>query len=411
MAEIVRARIERLAHKGDGVAVVDGRELFVPFTLPGEAVEIAVDGDTATLVRVVAASADRAVPACLHFTDCGGCVVQHLATPAYLEWKRLQVVEAFAQRGIDAAVEPTVAIAPGTRRRVTFAIVHEADGPVLGFSRRASHDVVAIAACPVAVPAIATRLGLLRALAGAVVPRGRSARMTVVAADNGLDVAIDADRPLGRAIRERLAGLSADPALARLSIDGEAVTMAWRPEIAIGKASLLPVPGGFLQASEEAEAAIAGLVAAGVGKTRGPVADLFCGIGTLSLRLAASAPVTAVDGDGGLLTALTESAKRAQGLKPIATRVRDLFRNPMAPAELKPFATVVFDPPRAGAKAQAEALAKSAVPRVVAVSCNPATLARDARILIDGGYRLERVTPVDQFLWSAHVEAVAVFSH
>jgi 23S rRNA (uracil1939-C5)-methyltransferase len=332
-----------------------------------------------------------------------------MALPAYREWKRLQVVEAFAQRGIDAAVERTVSIAPGTRRRITLAVAHEPSGVLLGFSRRASHEIIAIDVCPVAVSAIAARLGFLSELAGAVVPRGRSGRMTVVATDSGLDIAIDADQPLGRTIRERVAALSAEPALARLAIDGEVVTMARRPAIAIGAATLLPVAGGFLQASAEAEAAIAAEVLTGTA-AKGPIADLFCGIGTLSLRLAARAAVTAIDGDAALVGALTESARHARGLKAITARVRDLFRNPLAPVELKPFATVVFDPPRAGAIAQATALAKSAVPQVVAISCNPATLARDARILIDGGYRLERVTPIDQFLWSGHVEAVAAFS-
>jgi 23S rRNA (uracil1939-C5)-methyltransferase len=145
-----------------------------------------------------------------------------------------------------------------------------------------------------------------------------------------------------------------------------------------------------------------------VGDAR-PVADLFCGAGTFTLRLARRAAVTAVEGDAALLAALDMGVRHARGLKPVTVRKRDLFRNPLAAAELNGFGAVVFDPPAAGAKAQAEALAAAKVPKVVAVSCNPATLARDARILTDGGYRLTRVLPVDQFLFSAEVEAVATF--
>ncbi len=182
-----------------------------------------------------------------------------------------------------------------------------------------------------------------------------------------------------------------------------------RPEIDVGGAALSPSAGGFLQASAAAEAAMAEAVLRHVGDAR-PVLDLFAGCGTFSLRLARNTPVTAVEGDAALLAALDLSVRRSRGLKPITTRRRDLFRNPMSPTELAAFAAVVFDPPAAGAKAQAEALAQSRVQRIAAVSCNPATLARDARILLDGGYRLERVLPVDQFLFSPEIEVVATFS-
>jgi 23S rRNA (uracil1939-C5)-methyltransferase len=279
----------------------------------------------------------------------------------------------------------------------------------LGFYRRGSDEIVAIEECPVLLPAIAAKRQALAGLAATVLDGRKPARMVVTAADNGLDIAVTGARKLGRAELEALGRLGADAAVARLSVDGAMVFVNRRPEIQAGGATLYPVPGGFLQAAAPAEAALGEAVAAAIGKP-GAIADLFAGIGTFTLRLARIAPVTAVEGDASLLAALADAAKRTKGVKAVTTRKRDLFKNPLAPAELDAYGAVVFDPPAAGAKTQAEALARSKVRTVAAVSCNPATLARDARILIDGGYRLARVLPVDQFLWSAEIEAVAVFT-
>lgn len=252
------------------------------------------------------------------------------------------------------------------------------------------------------------KLDVLATIAALALPMRKPGRVTVVAADNGLDIAVTGGGKPERRMLESLGRFGGDPAIARLTVDGSEIFQARRPEIATGAGSLFPTAGGFLQAAAPAEQAMADAVLAHVGKAR-PVADLFSGIGTFTLRLARQAPVTAVEGDAALLAALGHGVRHARGLKPVTARKRDLFHNPMAPIELNGLGAVVFDPPAAGAKAQAEALAASKVEKVVAVSCNPATLARDARILIDGGYRLTRVLPVDQFLFSAEVEAVATF--
>jgi 23S rRNA (uracil1939-C5)-methyltransferase len=326
---------------------------------------------------------------------------------AYLGWKRQVVADTFAQQGIAAAVEPVVPIAAGSRRRAIFSAIRTAKGVVLGFHRRGTEDIVGLEECPVLVPEIAGKLGTLRQIAGLAIGR-QQARMIVAAAGNGLDIAIEGGRRIGRAEREALGAFAADPTLARLTVDGSEIFLNRRPETRAGEATLLPVPGGFLQAAASAEAALAEAVLNHIGGAA-PVADLFAGVGTFTLRLARRAAVTAVEGNADLLAAIEAAAHRTQGLKPITVRKRDLFRNPLAPVELDQFAAVVFDPPAAGAKAQAEAIAGSGVPKVAAVSCNPATLARDAQILIDGGYRLVRVLPVDQFLFSAEIEVVATF--
>ncbi len=398
-----------LGHSGDGIAeTADGR-LFVPYTLPGETVEIDRGSRPASLLAVTAPSAERVDPPCRHFGICGGCALQHMERGAYLAFKRQLVADAFAQRGIEVEVAPIVPIATCTRRRAIFSAATTAEGFVLGFNRRGSNEIVPIVECPIMVPAIAGRLGLLSKIARTLVDRRRPLRITVVAADNGLDIAVQGARKPGRAEFETLGALGGgDTSIARLTVDGNRIFFNHQPEVRAGDAMLLPEPAGFLQAAAPAEEALAAAVLDHVGKAV-PVLDLFAGVGTFSLRLAQRAPVTAVEGDAALLAAITAAANRSHGLKAVTVRKRDLFRNPMVPLELNPFGAVVFDPPASGAKAQVDQIALSKVPKVVAVSCNPATLARDARVLIDGGYRLTRVVPVDQFLFSAEIEAVATF--
>ncbi len=356
---------------------------------------------------MVAPSADRVRPPCRHFGTCGGCALQHVGEAAYRAWKREVVRRSFLLHHIDADVEPVVATPPGARRRAIFAAVPTSGRLVLGFHRRATHEIVAIEECPVLSHDIEAALPLLRQIAGRAIRKRHPARITVLSG-NGLDIAIDGGGRLDRSALEELGAFSREQAIARLTVDGTEVFRNRRPEIAAGGAVLLPPPGGFVQASASAEQALAEAVVAHVGDAA-PVADLFSGIGTFALRLARHAAVTAVESEASLLAALEQAARQAGGLKPVTALRRDLFANPLAAAELDRFAAVVFDPPAAGAKAQAEAIAQSRVPRVVAVSCNPATLARDARILIDGGHRLTRVLPVDQFLWSAEIEVVATF--
>ncbi|MBZ9934767.1 class I SAM-dependent RNA methyltransferase [Mesorhizobium sp. BR1-1-16] len=406
MAE--RLSITSLGHEGDGVAERNDAKIFVPFTLPGETVEAEVMGERGRLVSLIEAGPDRVTPPCRHFGTCGGCSVQHLAPAAYGDWKRGLVETAFAQRGITADVEPLVPLAPHTRRRAVFTIERDGDRAMLGFNRRDSHDLLDIEECPLTVPVIESRLARLRTLAVTVLARSKRGKMIVTATDTGLDVAIEGGITPRRTDYESLGRNVAEGWLARLTIDGVEIATSRQPELRHGDTVLYPAAGGFLQAAAPSEQALADLVDASVGKA-GPAVDLFSGIGTFTLRLARRFPVLAVENDASLLKALDRSMRFSKGIRTVTTRRRDLFLNPMAPPELKPFKAVVFDPPRAGAKAQCEMLAKSAVPRIVAVSCNPATLARDARILIDGGYRLTRVTPVDQFLWSSHVEVVAAF--
>jgi 23S rRNA (uracil1939-C5)-methyltransferase len=392
-----------LGAQGDGVADTTDGPQYVPFALPGEVVRVGGDG----LPELLSApSPARRRPPCRHFGVCGGCVAQHMDETLYADWKRSIVVDALRQRGLEAEVAPLVRIGAGTRRRAVLAARREARGIMLGYHRRRSHDLFALEECPVLEPAIVNSLQGLCSIAAAL---GRAeVRLTVLSTPAGLDVATDAGGPtIDPRTAAALAQLASTHRVARISIGSETILHRSSPALDLGGIAVTPPPGTFAQAVAEAEAVMIERVAAAVGKSR-RVADLFAGIGTFALPLARTARVLAVDGDERALAALADAARRASGLKPIETRRRDLFREPLSSKELEDIDAVVLDPPRAGARAQAEALAKSAVPVVVAVSCDPGTLARDARILVDGGYTLDSVTPVDQFLFSAHVEAVAV---
>ncbi|MCB1505391.1 MAG: class I SAM-dependent RNA methyltransferase [Hyphomicrobiaceae bacterium] len=406
--------IERIGAQGDGVGHVEGQPVFVPFTLAGERVSVAVDGERAQLVEVLLPSEERISPACRHFKRCGGCALQHMSPAAYAKWKRGLVEDAFAQRGISIAAAPLMQAGPQSRRRAVLSAVYTRAGVVLGFHAARGATVIDVEECPVLVPRISGALAEMRTLLAALPRWEDEARVTIVAADNGLDVGIENAVAKGGLDASMSARLAADAArigdLVRVSVDGVPAYQRGAPVIRMGAADVSAPAGVFLQASAAAEQAMADVVVNALPRRAKRAVDLFCGVGAFTFPLAARVAVTAVDSDKRAVAALEQASRGAQGLKPVTTLYRDLFREPLSRKELDPFDLAVLDPPRAGAKAQAEMLARSKVPVVVAVSCNPATLARDVRILLDGGYKLGAVTPVDQFHWSAHVEAVAVMT-
>lgn len=403
--------IDRLGHLGDGIADLPGGAVFVPFALPGETVVGPVEGGRMTTPSVREASAARVQPACPHFGVCGGCATQHAGEALNAVWKRDLVVAALASRGLQAEVRPVLTSPPGSRRRVVLAGRRTRKGVLVGFHGRADDAVVPIDTCTVADARIVAALPLYAELVGLTASRKGEVRLSVTVSAAGLDLDLAAPKPLDGPLRATLSALAARGDLARLSYGGETVVTRRPPLQPMGAAQVLPPPGGFLQATPQGEAALVAAVAEAVGDAR-RVADLFAGSGTFSLPLAAHATVHAVEADGAALAALAAGWRAAapRGLRPVTTETRDLFQRPLREAELKGYDTVVFDPPRAGAEAQASRLAGAAVARIAAVSCNPATFARDARLLVDGGWRLRWVQPVDQFRWAPHVEVVAAFA-
>ena len=399
-----------MGHRGDGVAEIRDQAVYVPYALPGETVEVeAVPGhpDRRRMLAVNVPSPERVAPICPHFGTCGGCAVQHWSLASYRTWKRGLVVEALAQAGLEAAVGDVIDAHGEGRRRAVFHARWRGHGILeVGFAASRSHRIVDIDRCPVLAPALDGAIDAAWDLAEIVEQKGKPLDIQVTATAGGLDVDLRGSGALPAEMMMRLAQAAEAHRLARLTRHGELVAKRAVPVVRMGKAAVALPPGAFLQATAEGEATLARLVRAHAAGARN-IADLFCGIGPFALRLAERARVTAADSDAAALAALSEAAKSTPGLKPVATERRDLFRRPFAEPELGRFDAVVFDPPRQGALAQAQKLARSHVPVVIAVSCNAATFARDARVLLDGGYRLEAVTPVDQFRYTPHVEIAA----
>jgi 23S rRNA (uracil1939-C5)-methyltransferase len=406
--------IQSIGAEGDGIARTEGGPVYVPFALPGEEVAIARVKNHGTVMSWSRQSAERVEPRCRHFGPdglggtCGGCSLQHWQDDAYRAWKRDLVIHALKSKGIETEVKALIACRPGERRRVTMTGRLTDKGVVLGFSQASSHHIVAVEDCPVAEPAIIAKLGVIRRIASALGSGSQPFRVTIAATLTGLDCDFsEIGKPDDRKRRAAVEIVMRESGIARISLAGEILVEPQKPTLDFSGVSVVIPPAGFAQASARAEQAMADLVIAHISKSK-RVADLFAGCGTFALRLARTCAVHAVEFEAAALAALDHAARHAQGLKPVSVERRDLFRRPLQPMDLKQIDAVVFDPPRAGAEAQAHELARSKVVRIAAVSCNPVTLARDLRILIDGGYKLQSVTPIDQFLWSGHVEAVAL---
>ena len=403
MSETVE--ILRLGHAGDGITA-DG--LFVPYAVPGDVVRVIREGARGHLQEIVTPGPSRAAPVCSHFGRCGGCALQMMEREPYLAWKRDLVLSALKQRGFtEAAVEEIRAVPPGTRRRAMFKARADAGRVALGFYEPESRRLVDISECPVLVPALTRLIGPLKVQLAQILKPAETAELHATATETGVDLSLKIKRARGPDLLTALSELASSLDLARLNWNGETVAMAATPSMTMGRFTVALPPESFLQPTKEGEAIVQELVREEAGASR-RIADLFSGCGTFALALAEGRAIHAVDSAGAQIEALAAAAKA--GRAALTTETRDLFRRPLLASELARFDAVVLDPPRPGATAQTQALAQSTVPTVLYVSCSPASFARDARILVDGGYRLTRVVPLDQFLWSPHVELFARFT-
>ena len=411
--------IEKIAQQGDGEAVLsDGTRVFIPLTLPGDKVLVQPgakrgDGVSASVIDWLETS-PRNEPICEVFGKCGGCQLQHLLPSEYDAWKTDAVRTTLSRHGLTPDINSMKKVPMDARRRATLGFVMTAAGPVLGFNEAYADRVVGMEGCPLLAPSLARLWMPLRDFCAGVFKAPARADVRITAADAGsVEVVVISDQKLDLAFREAIADFANTYDIARFcwqrgAETPEPVVQRSPVKLTIGKAVIELPMGGFLQPSVEGEGILQELVLDGVGASR-HVADLYCGIGTFAFRLASEKKhVLAVDDNASQIAALDQAAGRAGLGGYMQTDVRDLRAAPLPPKKCEGMDAVVFDPPRAGARSQAEALAESLVSCVVAVSCNPATLARDLRILVDGGYEIESLTPVDQFPMSYHVEAVAV---
>lgn len=406
--------IARMGHQGDGIAETPNGLVFVPGALPGEVISAEVKDGRAEQFDLLEPSPDRRPIHSETYAECGVAPMQHWADEPYLAWKREVIIQTLAREGIETEVEATVAVPQASRRRLAL---HARSGPggrvLLGFKARRSWRLVELTDCPVSDPALIAALPGLAKVAAPFLGHPKSApTLHVTLTDTGLDVDVTGVEKksggLTADVRARAIAAAHEADLARLSLDGDTLVMARQPRITFGRATVPLPPAAFLQAAPAAEAA---MVSRAVEAVRGAkkVADLFCGAGTFTFPLAEVAGVIAADSSAASIAALKAGVSTAQGLKTIEAQARDLFRRPLSPYDLKGCEAIVIDPPRAGALEQTQQLPGTKASLVVGVSCNPQTFARDARILIDAGFRLEKVTPIDQFLWSTHVELVGVF--
>jgi 23S rRNA (uracil1939-C5)-methyltransferase len=393
--------IVSLNKRGEGVAADD--RVF-PGALPGERARW--EGGAAEWLD---SSPERVAPICRNFGECGGCAAQHMGPSLYAEWKRESLVSALRKAGVEAEVASLVYAHGAGRRRATFHARFFAHGREdVGFMRARAHDIVNIDACPLFSSDMAGAIDAARELAGELRNVAKPLDIQVTATLEGLDIDLRGSGPLEAVETRKLVAAAERLDLARLSNHGARIIERRPPQVAFGRARVTLPAGGFLQATIAGEEALAGAAIAAVAGAK-RVADLFCGAGAFALRLADAHEVFAVDSDVDAIAALKRAAGAAQGLRGMEAVTRDLFQRPLRPPELERFDAVLFDPPRAGAMAQARELSLSVVPIVVAISCHVESFARDARVLVDGGYLLETVTPLDQFRFSPHVETIAVF--
>jgi 23S rRNA (uracil1939-C5)-methyltransferase len=394
-------KIDRLGSKGDGIGRVGDANVFVTKVLAGETVEIS----QGKLKRVVEPSSERIAAFCKYFDQCGGCKFQHWQLAPYAEWKRSLVVDALKSQGIVTTVDPLIDAHGAGRRRVSLHVRQIGGEWVAGFMEAKSHDLVAIDMCPVLVPQLAEAT----ALAASFGPALGNCDVMITVADNGLDVAVKAEREAANKHIAQFRLIMEKFKIMRLALNDEVVAQLTMPTIAIGPAHLqLPI-NSFLQATAAGEDELVRLAKTHFVKAK-KILDLFCGVGPFTFRLAEIGKVHGIDSDKSAVASLLQATRFVQGLKPITALARDLFDNPLVAEELNEFDSVIFDPPRAGAEEQCKHLAKSKVKRIVAVACDVQSFARDAAILIKGGYKIGQVTPVDQFKYSAHVEIVASFT-
>ena len=397
---VILSEVIRLAARGDGVTA-DGRN--VALAAPGDMVSNAAD---------IIPGPHHVDPPCRHFPKCGGCQLQHIDDASYADFLGQRIVSALAQQKIDAPeLTPAILSAAETRRRASLRAERQGKRMLIGFNEAQSHHLVDMKMCAILHPDLFALVAPLRGLLHPMLRDRRAAGVQMTLVDQGIDLLIEKVEVEGLAAIEALNAFALTHRLARLSVDdGYGAQPRWEPEpatVTLGGVAVAFPAGGFLQATADGEAALAAAVDAIVGDA-GTVADLFSGLGTFALPLAKRRRVYAAEGARDAVLALKGAADRAQ--RTVVVEHRDLFRRPLQTSELDRFDAVVLDPPRAGAREQIATLAASRAARIAYVSCNPSTFARDARTLIAGGWRLERITPVGQFRWSTHVELVAAFA-
>lgn len=405
----IELKIDHVGARGDGIAKTDKGPVFVPFALKGETVRVDLDKSRGIITELKSKSPDRVDPVCQHFQKCGGCVAQHMSDESYQSWKLDIAQQALDKSSIKHKIDHFLSCTIGERRRVVLTAERSNEDTKIGYLQAGSHDLIAINECPVAHPQIVEHLDLFREIAQIITPHYKTSQLTILLCENGFDIAVEASFSLKDATIHAVSQkATSSKTIKRLAFNGE-VLVEIEPTVLTFGDTLIQVPSGsFVQASKRAELEMVELVTNHL-KPCKKIVDLFSGSGTFTFPLAQKSAVHAVETSGPALNSIDRGFRSRQGLKPISTERRDLFRSPFVREDLKPYQGVIFDPPRAGAEAQSKQLARALnIKKVAAVSCNPTSLARDLELLVKGGFKIKSITAIDQFLWSTHVEMVAL---
>jgi len=415
----IRVKIDHIGAKGDGIVTGPDGPLYVPYAVDGDDLEIKLQGRQGRIRHIHNSSPHRRDPVCRHFGRCGGCALQHVSQTYYADWKQEQVRTALGHRGFDdvTILAPEIS-PPGRRRRTRLNAVGQGAGKaIVGFSERASHNLVDLAECPVLRPEIVDLVAPLRDFLGPQLTPRQKMAVQINLAENGLDIILEGTGEPDLDLRMDIAAFAEAEDIARICwLDTklkkpfhEILCERRKPRVTFDGRRVFPPPGAFLQATAEGEAALSRFMKGALGDAD-RIVDLFAGCGTFTVALIGDHAVHAVEGDREMVEALEKSARQMGAIRNLTTEARDLFLRPLLPHELNGFDAAVIDPPRAGARDQAAEIARSDLEKVVMISCNPATFARDARILVEGGFVMGDILPVDQFLYSAHLEVIATFS-
>jgi len=417
---MLELEITKLGAGGDGIGYHDAIPYYVPFTLPGDTVLVDVGdkrgkGFVADLQKILSPSEHRNKPECRHFGTCGGCNLQHFKAGKLADWKRGLIEETLSHADIDdVAINPTITSPAHSRRRAQFVAAKRKKGVMIGYHLRRSHQIFDVGDCPLIDPQILKLVKPLRQMLLHIMPRNSRARLTITATENGADLLITASHSIDLEAREQLAQFAQANDICRISWLDESESLLEQvaelkpAEISIGRDRTVLAPGGFLQATQQGQETLIRMTMEQI--TDGAsVLDLFAGGGSFAIPAAHKAKnVLAVENDEELVFSLQNAANKA--MLPIKTETRDLFRRPLVSVELNKFDTVIIDPPRAGAAAQVAEITQSNIQKIIFISCNPASYARDIKELIEAGYHLTEITPLDQFRWSEHVELFSVLT-
>lgn len=410
---LLNLTIDDLGARGDGIAHHEGATIFVAGALAGEKVSVEMTGkDRAEIVKILEPSSCRAAPSCPHFGRCGGCLLQHLGPEAYAEFKTTQLRLTLERAGIPVpSFEPIFVTPPQTRRRARLAAQRRKDEIIVGFNELHKHTIIDLEHCAILCPPLMNLIPKIREHLAIWLPRNTECDIQVTVLDDGIDMMLIGGPKLDLRVREKLGDLAQKLNIAKLSwrqtdfSEIEPISFAAPVHVTFGKIGM-PFPSdSFLQASPLGEKALIDFARSHI-KAGLRVLDLFCGLGTFGLSLEKPKNLLFSDIDGPATTTLEHALKSTSRA---AVERRNLNKEPFSASECNDFDCVIFDPPRIGAKAQSQEIADSNVPLVLAISCNPQSFTRDAKILINGGYKLTALQPVDQFLWSNHIELAAKF--